>query len=132
MRSIASLLLVALVALGSYYYFLKRAAPGDGTVATQAISTTGVEMDLTAIAQAERAYFVQNGIYADLDTLTSSGNLTMTRTGRDGYAYSVATSASGFAATARHEDPPTGANGAATLHYPTLSIDQSMQIHQGD
>jgi hypothetical protein len=31
--------------------------------------------------------------------------------------------------TARHADSPA-VNGAAPLHYPALSIDQSMQIHQ--
>ncbi len=56
------LLFAALIALGIYYYFLKQAAPAPGMVATQAISTVGVEMDLNAIAQAERMYFAQNGL----------------------------------------------------------------------
>ena len=123
------LLFAALIGLGIYYYYLKQAAPGQGTVATQAISTTGVEMDLNAIAQAERTYFAQNGSYADLDQLTSSGALTMTRGGRDGYTYSIETSGNAFTVTARHADNPA-ANGAPPLHYPALSIDQTMQIHQ--
>lgn len=123
------LLFAALIAIGAYYYFIKRAAPAPGMVATQVISTTGVEMDLNAIAQAERVYFSQNGSYADLGQLTSSGALTMARSGRDGYTYSIETSGSGFTVSARHADVPTGA-GAAPLHYPALSIDQSMQIHQ--
>ena len=79
------LLFAALIGLGIYYYFLKQAAPAPGQVVTQAISTTGVEMDLNAIAQAERMYFAQNGSYGDLGQLTSSGALTMSRSGRDGY-----------------------------------------------
>ena len=123
------LLFAAAIAVGVYYYYLKQAAPGQGMVATQAISTTGVEMDLNAIAHAERTYFAQNGSYADLDQLTSSGALPMTRSGRDGYTYSIETSGNGFTVTARHADA-FPANGAAPLHYPAFSIDQNMQIHQ--
>lgn len=123
------LLLAALIGLGIYYYYLKQAAPAPGMVVTQAISTTGVEMDLNAIAQAERVYFAQNGSYVDLDQLTSSGALTMARNGRDGYTYSIETSGSGFTVNARHADGPA-ANGVAPLHYPALSVDQSMQIRQ--
>jgi hypothetical protein len=123
------LLFAALIAIGIYYYYLKQAAPAPGMVATQAITTTGVEMDLNAIAQAERTYFAQNGSYADLGQLTSSGALTMARSGLDGYTYSIETSGNGFTVTARHSDNPA-ANGVAPLHYPALSIDQTMQMHQ--
>src|ERR1700722_11472144 len=123
------LLFAALIGLGIYYYFLKQAAPAPGQVVTQAISTTGVEMDLNAIAQAERMYFTQNGSYGDLGQLPSSGSLTMARSGRDGYAYSIETSGNGFSVTARHPDIPAS-SGVAPLHYPTISVDQSMQIHQ--
>ena len=98
-------------------------------MATQAISTTGVEMDLNAIAQAERVYFAQNGSYADLDRLASSGAMNIARTGRDGYTYSVDASGSTFTATAIHPDSPA-MNGVAPLHYPQISIDQSMQLRQ--
>ncbi len=123
------LLFAALIALGIYYYYLKQAAPAPGMLATQAISTTGVEMDLNAIAQAERTYFAQNGSYADLDRLTSSGALAMTRSGRDGYTYSIETSGNGFTVNARHADSPV-VNGVPPLHYPALSIDQNMQMRQ--
>jgi hypothetical protein len=132
MRSVISLLVVAAISLGAYFYFLKQAAP-PGRVVTQAISTTGIEMDLNAIAQAERVYFAQNGSYASLDQLTASGGMTMTRTERDGYTYAVESSAGGFMATARHADPTSSpVNGAAPLHYPVISVDQSMQIRQSD
>jgi hypothetical protein len=123
------LLFAAAIALGVYYYYMKQAAPAPGMVATQAITTTGVEMDLNAIAQAERTYYAQNGSYADLDQLTSSGALTMTRSGRDGYTYSVETSGGGFVVSARHPESPAVA-GVPPLRYPALSIDQNMQIHQ--
>ena len=123
------LLFAAAIAVGIYYYYLKQAAPAPGMVATQAITTTGVEMDLNAIAQAERTYFAQNGSYADLDQLASSGALGTARTGRDGYSYSIETSGNGFTVSARHNDSPAS-SGAVPLHYPALSIDQTMQLHQ--
>lgn len=123
------LLFAALIALGGYYYFLKRAAPAPGMVATQAISTTGVEMDLTAIAQAERMYFVQNGSYGDMDQLTTSGTMNLARTGRDGYTYSIETGQNGFTVTARHPEAPASP-GVTPLHYPVISVDQSMQFRQ--
>lgn len=115
------------IGLGVYYMYIKQATPAGSAVATQAISTTGVEMDLNAIAQAERGYYAQNGTYGTLDQLTSSGALTMTRTGRDGYTYTVDTSAAGFTATAKWA-PMTSAQ--TVLHYPTFSVDQTNEIHQ--
>lgn len=137
MRSLVSTLVVAVVALGIYYYFLKQAAPAPGTAVTQQISLTGVQMDLLSIAQAERAYNAQNGGYASLDLLASSGSLAMPRSGRDGYTYSIATSASGFTATATYTappppPPPAGQPVAIPLHYPSMWVDQTMQVHQGD
>jgi hypothetical protein len=123
------LLFAALIAVGAYYYFVKQAAPAPGMVATQAITTTGVEMDLNSIAQAERTYYAQNGSYADLDQLTSSGTLTMARSGRDGYTYSIETSGAGFTVSARHADAPP-VKGVPPVHFPALSIDQTMQLHQ--
>ena len=126
---LVGLLLAAAIAVGVYYYYLKQAAPAPGMAATQSISTTGVEMDLNAIAQAERNYYAQNGSYADLDQLASSGALSTPRTGRDGYTYSIETAGNGFTVKARHDASPAS-SGAAAAHYPALSIDQTMQLHQ--
>lgn len=130
MRSMIGILVAALIALGACYYFLKRASPA-GTLPTQAITSTGVEMDLNAIAQAERSYYAQNGSYGSLEQLTSSDSLTMSRSERDGFTYTVETSPGGFIATARHPAPPPPINGGPSLYYPVISVDQSMQIHQG-
>lgn len=123
------LLLAAAIAIGAYYYYVKQAAPAPSMAVTQSISTTGVEMDLNAIAQAERNYFAQNGSYAGLDQLNSSGAIAPARTGRDGYTYSIDTSGNGFTVKARHDDSPA-ASGTAPVHYPSFSIDQTMQLHQ--
>jgi hypothetical protein len=128
-----SILIVAAISLGSYLVFLKQAAPGRGMVVTQTISMTGVQNDLMAIAQAERMYFAQNGSYADLQTLQTSGTMNITRTSRDGYTYTVEPSANTFTVTARHSAPPMDLPAGVTPpRFPTLSIDQTMEIHQGD
>jgi hypothetical protein len=116
------------IGLGVYYMYMKQATPaGPATVVTQIISTTGVEMDLTTIGHAERSYFAQNGSYGTLEQMTTSGDLTMTRTGRDGYTYTVDVSSSGFTATAKWS-PSTAQQQA--LHYPTFTVDQTYEVHQ--
>jgi len=133
MKGMISLLIVAAISVGAYMMFLKQAAPGAGMTATQAISLTGVQNDLMTIAQAERMYFAQSGSYADLDTLVSSGTMTLSRSGRDGYSYSVQPSANGFVVTARHTASPAPApGGAAPPRFPVVSIDQTMQLRQSD
>jgi hypothetical protein len=126
-------MIVAAISVGGYLFFLKQASPGPGMVATQAISLTGVQNDLVAIAQAERMYFTQNGSYADMPTLVSSGIMNMTRDNRDGYTYSIVPSGNSFTVTARYTTPPPEMPaGAAPPHFPTFTIDQTMEIHQGD
>jgi hypothetical protein len=133
MTGLISILVTAALGVGMYLYFLKQAAPAPGMVATQAISMTGVKNDLIAIAQAERMYFVQNGSYADLATLASSGTMNITRTSRDGYTYSVDSSGAGFTVTANYTAPPLEMPArVAPPHFPTFTIDQTMEVHQGD
>ena len=130
MRSIVALILALAIAFGIYYFYLKRVQPaGPGSMHTQAISTTGVQNDLLAIAQAERAYFAQNGSYASLSELTSSGTLTMPRSGRDGYTYSVETTSGGFTVAARYTGQSGGSSG---LRYRTIMVDQTMEVRQQD
>jgi hypothetical protein len=136
MRSVTgliSLLVTAVIGVGAYLFFLKQAAPAPGMVATQAISLTGVKNDLVAIAQAERMYYVQNNSYTDLATLASSGTMNITRTSRDGYTYSVEPSATGFTVTANYTAPPLEMPAdVAPPHFPTFTIDQTMEVRQGD
>jgi Tfp pilus assembly protein PilE len=133
MKGLIGLMIVAAISVGAYMMFLKQAAPEPGMVATQAISVTGVKNDLVAIAQAERMYYVQNGSYADLDTLQTSGTMNIARSSRDGYTYSVEPSGSGFTATARYTAPPPEMpKGVAPPRFPTLTIDQTMEIRQSD
>ena len=133
MTGVISLLVTAVLGVGMYLYFLKQAAPAPGMVATQDISIVGVKNDLIAIAQAERMYSVQNGSYTDLATLASSGTMNITRTSRDGYTYSVEPSATSFTVTARYTAPPPQMPaGVAPPRFPTFTVDQTMEIHEGD
>jgi hypothetical protein len=133
MKGLIGLLVTAVIGVGMYLFFLKQASPGPGMVATQAISTTGVQNDLVSIAQAERLYFTQNGSYTDLATLASSGAMNITRTSRDGYTYTVEPSGTTFTVTARYTAPPLDMpKGVAPPHFPTYTIDQTMQVRQGD
>jgi hypothetical protein len=73
---------------------------------------------LNAIAQAERMYFSQTGVYVPLDRLIESGALATSPREREGYTYSVEVSGTGFTATAR----------SSRAGAPAFSIDQTMQI----
>jgi len=121
MKSLVGLLVVALIVSVAYkYYFSKLESEGTGTP-QQTIDVVGVKNDLLGIAQAERAHQAQNGSYTSLDQLIYSGELTMRRTSRDGYTYSVETGNQTFRAIAH----------CPTATYPGCSdfaVDQSMEV----
>ena len=126
MRALALLLVFAGIIFGIYQYSLKKMPTTDpGTAPTQAISLTGVRADLLQIAQSERSFQALNDHCATIDELISSNSITMRQPGRDGYTYTVDCGSSGnFSATARHAPAPAN----SPIRYPTLSIDQSMQV----
>jgi len=118
------ILAVALIALVIYkFYFAQSIQIGGSTGATptQTVNTVGVQNDLLAIAQAERLYQAQHGSYGTFDDLVSSGAMSMQKSGRDGYTYSVETSADGFRAIAQC---PT----AASPGCKSYAVDNSMQV----
>jgi hypothetical protein len=129
MRSLVGLLIGAALIFVVYHFYLKQMPTTDsGTAPTQAISLTGVRSDLLQIAQAERGYIASNGHCASLDELVSSNNLSMTRTERDGYLYTVECSGGDFTASARHLPAPAG----SPIRYPNLAIDSTMNVHEID
>ena len=126
MRVLVAMLVSVGVAFAVYRYSLKRLpTSGPGTAPTQAISLTGVRGDLLQIAQAERSFTALNDHCASLDELISSNSLVMQRPERDGYSYTIQCSGGDFAAIARHAPAPEG----SPIRYPTLAIDQTMQVH---
>jgi hypothetical protein len=127
MRSLAGVLVAVALLFGIYHFYLKKMPTTDeGTAPTQAISLTGVRMDLLQIAQAERGYVAANGHCGSFEELLSSNSLSMARSERDGYSYSVECSAGDFTATARHSPAPAG----SPIRYPNLAIDASMQVRE--
>jgi hypothetical protein len=123
MRPLALLLVFAGVAFGIYQYSLRNTPVSDpGTAPTRAISLTGVRSDLLQIARAEQSFTALNDHCADMNELISSNSLTMQRAERDGYTYTLQCSGNDFTAIARHSPAPEG--------YPTLAIDQTMQVHE--
>jgi hypothetical protein len=115
------LLVVALIAVLVYKFYFSKT--GDAGTATpfQTIDVAGVKNDLLSIAQAERAYQAEHGSYTSLDELTSSGAMTMTKTGRDGYTYEVQSSAAGFHVIAHC---PAATQPGCTNY----SVDQTMEV----
>lgn len=127
MRGLASLIVVVLLVGCIYYFYLKRMPTGaEGTAPTQAISLTGVQNDLLQIAQGERTYIAINGHCTSLDELVSTQTISMTRTEREGYTYSVECSGTNFTVIARHPRAPKG----SSLRYPSLVVDQTLQVRQ--
>jgi hypothetical protein len=124
MRSLGGLVGLLVVALfaGLFYkyYFSSAQSPGAATP-MQTIDVVGVKNDLVAIAQAERLYQAEHGAYTSLDELTSSGAMSMKKTGRGGYTYEVETSATGFRAIARC--PAATIPGCANY-----AVDQTMEV----
>jgi len=127
MRALVAILVACALLFGVYhFYFKKMPVTDEGTAPTQAISLTGVRGDLLQIAQAEGGYIAQNGHCTSLEELTSSNSLAMSRPERDGYTYSIECSGGDFSVTARHAPAAAG----SPIRYPTLAIDQSMQIRE--
>ena len=127
MRSLVGLLACAVLFFVVYHFSLKRMPTTDeGTAPTQAITLTGVRSDLLQIAQAERAYIAINGQCASFEELISSNSLSMTRSERDGYSYTVECSGGEFTAAARHAPAPAG----SPILYPNLSIEATMGVHE--
>ena len=127
-RNFVALLLSLLIVAGIYFYYFRRepTTPKDTPLA-QAISTTAAQSDLLLIANSERQFIAQNDHCASLDELISSGTLSLSRPERDGYTYSVECSGTAFTVFARHAPASPGG-----VRYPTLSVDQTLQVRQSN
>ncbi len=127
MRALVAILVAAALVFGVYhFYFKKMPVTDEGTAPTQAISLTGVRADLIQIAQSEGGYIALNGHCAPMDELISSKSLALSQPERDGYSYSIECSGGEFSVTARHAPAAAG----SPIRYPTLAIDQSMQVRE--
>lgn len=127
MRPLVGVLVTAGFLFGVYLLYLKRIPTvAEGTAPTQAVSLTGVRMDLLQIAKAERNSIAVDGRCSSLEELVSSGSMSLSRTERDGYSYSVDCSGNDFTVTARHAPAPAG----SPIRYPNYVMDQTMQVRE--
>ena len=98
--------------------------PTGGAPPKQVIDVVGVKTDLIAIAQAERLYLASNGSYASIDQLQQDGALSFSGANRRGYNYTAdVNDGQHFKITAAPSDP-------AKIGWPTLSIDENMEVAQ--
>ena len=115
-RGLGFIAVLIVVGVGFVYYLKSTQAvspPGGNPKAT--VEITGVQQDLLAIANAERRYNASNGKYVSLDELISSGELSMERTTRGPYSYSVDVEEQSFVARAHADSPPQGAPANITV-----------------
>ena len=117
---VAAVLVAAVIMLFIYKNSLTQSQAAGAGTPTQTIDVVGVKNDLLAIAQAERAYQVENGSVGSLDELVSSGAMSMKKSGRDGYTYGVESSGDAFRVTAHC---PSGLAGCTNY-----VVDQTMEV----
>jgi hypothetical protein len=121
-RGFGFIVVVLTMAFGLVYYMkaTQAVSPAHGTPKAT-VEITGVQQDLLAIANAERRYNALNAKYVSLDELISSGELSMPRTTRGPYSYTVDIEGDSFTAKAHAGDPPQGAPS-------TISVDSLMRV----
>jgi hypothetical protein len=123
MRSIGgivALLVGVLVGLFVYRSYITQSQVTGAATPVQTINIIGIKNDLLSIAQAERAYQAEHSSIASLDELVSSGELSMKKSGRDGYTYQIEPSAEGFRVIAHC--PP------AVAGCTSYAVDQTMEV----
>ncbi len=121
MRSLVGLIITLLIVFGTYKLFFAQLQSTGSAAPAHTIDVAGVKNDLVSIAQAERIYQAEHSAYGTLDQLTSSGAMSMSKTGRDGYTYEAEASATSFRVVAH-------CPAAASPGCSNYAIDDSMTI----
>jgi hypothetical protein len=126
MKKVGVLLGVVIVLGIGYFIFKAQMTQGPAGAAPpqQTIDVVGVKNDLLVIAQAERVYMASHGGYASIEQLEQDGALQFSGTSRRGYNYAAEINGEHFRVVATPADP-------AKEGWPTLSIDDNMQVTQG-
>jgi len=97
---------------------------GQGMPPGQQIDTVAVEMDLHAIARAEKVFLVTHGRYGTIEELTADGAIPFSGENRHGYTYTTVTAGdSHFRIIAAPFE-------AGKAYWPRLSVDETMQVVQ--
>jgi hypothetical protein len=126
MRAAGSIL--GLVIVVAIVWFVVKSQFSQGPTGAQppaeTINVVGVKSDLLGIGQAERVYMASHGSYASVEELQQDGALTFSGANRRGYNYTAEVDdGQHFKVTATPSDP-------AKAGWPTLSIDETMQVTQ--
>jgi len=126
MRAVASVLglvtVLAIVWLVMKTQFTQ--GPTGGAPPKQTIDVVGVKADLLVIGQAERLYLASHGSYASLDQLQQDGAITFSGINRRGYNYTAEVN------DGQHFRITAAPSGPALQGWPTLSIDENMEVTQ--
>jgi hypothetical protein len=119
-RAFGLVAITVVVGIGGYIYMNQaRQITPDGTRPKTAITVTGVQNDLLAIANAERRYWVTNAKYASLEELSKNGDIQIPN--RADYTYSADADESSFRIVATYSGPDP--------HAPKhVAVDQNLTI----
>jgi len=120
--------ILGLVFVLAVVWFVMKSQYSQGPAGMQppaeVIDVVGVKSDLVSIGQAERVYLASHGSYASIDDLQQDGSISFSGTNRRGYNYTAdVDGGQHFKITAAPVDP-------AKTNWPTLSIDETMQVAQ--
>ena len=120
--------ILGLVIVLAIIWFVVKSQLSQGPTGAQppaeTINVVGVKADLLTIAQAERGYLASHGSYVSVDELQQDGSITFSGANRRGYSYTAEVDdGQHFKITAKPTDP-------AKASWPTLSIDETMQVTQ--
>ncbi len=121
MRSLIGLVVTLLIVFGAYKVFFAQLQSTGSAAPAQTIDVVGVKNDLVSIAQAERIYQTDHNTYGTIDQLTSSGAMSMAKSGREGYTYDAEVSANSFRVVAHC---PAAANPGCSNY----AIDETMNV----
>jgi hypothetical protein len=120
MRGLVALVLALGIGYFVYQTYLVQHSPA-GVAPQQQIDLVGIESDLRSMAGAERQFFAAHGRYASFEELEHQ-ELLSGGAERRGYRFTAEVNGStGFTILAEPIDPDKA-------EWPTLSIDESMQI----
>ena len=120
--------ILVLVIVAAVIWFVVKSQFSSGPAGTrppaETVNVVGVKSDLLAIAQAERIYLASHGSYGSIAELQQDGSLAFAGVNRRGYNYNAEVDdGQHFKVTAAPVDP-------AKAGWPTLSIDETMQVTQ--
>ena len=121
MRGLIGLVVVLLIVFGTYKLFFAQLQATGSAQPARTIDIVGVKNDLLSIGQAERVYQAEHSSYATIDQLVSSGDLSMQKSGRDGYTYSAEASSNSFRVIATC--PATTTPGCSNY-----AVDETMEV----